>query len=96
MQLFLFLWKQIKLSFVSFFLSGQSHSRPVNVVVNAFPVESILAEYVWFSYHVDYNPPVDSKRVRCALIEDHRALIGDTRAFDGMKLIIPRKLHDNV
>ncbi|CAC5386882.1 AUB [Mytilus coruscus] len=71
-------------------------STNIQVIANAFPVECTLTEWILYQYHVDFNPQVDSKKVRCAMIADHRELLGETRAFDGMKLIIPRRLSQEV
>ncbi|XP_068122739.1 UV radiation resistance-associated gene protein isoform X3 [Hyperolius riggenbachi] len=45
-----------------------------------------------YQYHVDYNPPMESKRLRTALLYQHEAVIGKARAFDGGVLFLPRKL----
>ncbi|XP_076107273.1 piwi-like protein 1 [Mytilus galloprovincialis] len=71
-------------------------STNIHIIANAFPVECTLTEWILYQYHVDFNPQVDSKKVRCAMIADHKDLLGETRAFDGMKLIIPRRLPQEV
>ena len=55
-------------------------------VLNARPDSAI------YQYHVDFNPPVDSKALRKKLVRDHEELIGKVRAFDGMVLFLPRRL----
>ena len=49
-----------------------------------------------YQYNVSYNPPVDNKRMRLALLYHHEeALIGKVHSFDGMVLYLPHRLHNN-
>jgi aubergine-like protein len=54
------------------------------------------AEWRMYQYHVDFNPPVENKKMKSALLMSHRELIGDVRAFDGMILYLPHRLPQNV
>ncbi|ESO83925.1 hypothetical protein LOTGIDRAFT_210915 [Lottia gigantea] len=45
-----------------------------------------------YQYHVSYNPQIDSKFIRCRMINEHKAVIGETKAFDGALLFLPKKL----
>ena len=45
---------------------------------------------------MSYSPEVDNKRVRMAMINGQRELLGEARAFDGMVLFMPKKLPDPV
>jgi aubergine-like protein len=47
-----------------------------------------------FQYVVTYNPPVESKNMRYAMLNEHKDLIGNTRAFDGSILFLPIKVTD--
>ncbi|KAG8452990.1 hypothetical protein GDO86_004701 [Hymenochirus boettgeri] len=49
----------------------------------------------WFlyQYHVEYNPQMESRRLRSALIYQHEELIGKAHAFDGTILFLPRRLN---
>ncbi|XP_068099765.1 piwi-like protein 1 [Hyperolius riggenbachi] len=49
-------------------------------------------QWVLYQYHVDYNPPMESKFLRSALLYQHDALIGKAHAFDGTILFLPRRL----
>lgn len=45
-----------------------------------------------YQYHVDFNPTVDSKGMRIRFINEHRDVIGYTKAFDGSILFLPIQL----
>ncbi|KAG8455995.1 hypothetical protein GDO86_001978 [Hymenochirus boettgeri] len=49
-------------------------------------------QWVLYQYHVDYNPQMELKPMRTALLFQHEELIGKTRAFDGSILFLPRRL----
>jgi aubergine-like protein len=47
-----------------------------------------------YQYHVDFRPMVDSKNIRFKLLNEHRDVIGNVKAFDGNILYLPiRKGH---
>ncbi|XP_029345981.1 piwi-like protein 2 [Acyrthosiphon pisum] len=48
-----------------------------------------------YAYRVDFNPPVDAKRARFLLVNQHRDLL-PIRIFDGTLLYIPKMLPQNV
>ena len=52
--------------------------------------------WVLYQYYVDFDPPMDSKRLRIALFNQHSALFDNTKAFDGMTLYALKKLPDEV
>ncbi|KAK6165172.1 hypothetical protein SNE40_023615 [Patella caerulea] len=45
-----------------------------------------------YQYHVSYNPQVDSKFVRIRMVYEHKEVLGETKAFDGALLFLPKKL----
>nr|KAG5694357.1 hypothetical protein BaRGS_002211 [Batillaria attramentaria] len=47
-------------------------------------------------YHVDFQPPLESKGLKLGLLRDHASVLGDVRVFDGTILFMPRKLPDEV
>ncbi|XP_019856843.1 PREDICTED: piwi-like protein 1 isoform X2 [Amphimedon queenslandica] len=49
-----------------------------------------------FQYMVSFNPPVESKNMRYGMINEHKDLIGPTRAFDGSVLYLPLKITDDI
>ncbi|KAK3566050.1 hypothetical protein QTP86_025034, partial [Hemibagrus guttatus] len=51
-------------------------------------------QWALFQYHVDFKPPVESRRVRFALLFNHEDLLGKTRTFDGTILFLPHRLHN--
>ena len=44
-----------------------------------------------FEYYVSFSPAVDNLHERYRLINAHRDVIGETRMFDGMKLLRVRQ-----
>ncbi|XP_078456722.1 piwi-like protein 1 [Lampetra fluviatilis] len=68
-------------------LSGQ----PVKLLTNYF---KLLSRKTWmvYQYHVTFSPELESKRLRIALLHEHNELLGETRAFDGCILYLPKKL----
>ena len=67
----------------------------IQVITNYFNLEQ-APDWHLYQYHVDFNPPVESKRMRIALLCSHEDLIGKTKAFDGMVLFLPIKLQNQV
>ena len=65
--------------------------QPIKVIGN-YVVLKKLPDAVIFQYHVDFNPPIDSKGLRKALLREHKELLGEVRAFDGMVLFLPKKI----
>uniref|UniRef100_A0A668AQN7 Piwi-like RNA-mediated gene silencing 1 n=1 Tax=Myripristis murdjan TaxID=586833 RepID=A0A668AQN7_9TELE len=48
--------------------------------------------WVLYQYHVDFNPPMESRRLRSALLFQHEETLGSSRTFDGAILFLPRRL----
>ncbi|XP_061163361.1 piwi-like protein 1 isoform X1 [Saccostrea echinata] len=65
------------------------------VVTNYFKLE-MAPDWHLYQYHVDFNPPVDSRKMRMALLMTHENLLGKTKAFDGMILYLPHRLQEQV
>ncbi|XP_033126803.1 piwi-like protein 1 [Anneissia japonica] len=63
-----------------------------NLLSNNFRLRTAREEWALYQYHVDFNPPLDSKRLRIALVKSQKDIIGATNAFDGMVLYLPIKL----
>ncbi|XP_068767360.1 piwi-like protein 1 isoform X1 [Struthio camelus] len=53
-------------------------------------------QWALYQYHVDYNPQMEARRLRSALLFQHEELIGRTHAFDGTVLFLPKKLGNKV
>lgn len=85
-----FCWKY---TFV-FCFSGTS-GKTITVQTNYFKLEC-APDWHLYQYHVDFNPPVVSRKLRVGLLADHKDLLGTTRAFDGMVLFLPRRLQQDV
>ncbi|XP_069825609.1 piwi-like protein 1 [Dendropsophus ebraccatus] len=50
-------------------------------------------QWALYQYHIDYNPPMESRRLRTALLYQHEETIGKARAFDGTILFLPKRLN---
>uniref|UniRef100_A0A8D2ZNE1 Piwi like RNA-mediated silencing 1 n=1 Tax=Scophthalmus maximus TaxID=52904 RepID=A0A8D2ZNE1_SCOMX len=50
--------------------------------------------WVLYQYHVDFNPPMESRRLRSALLFHHEETLGAARSFDGAMLFLPQRLHN--
>ncbi|XP_061116607.1 piwi-like protein 1 [Conger conger] len=71
--------------------SGVSGSR-IELRANFFRILS-RPQWVLYQYHVDFNPPMESRRLRSALLFQHNETLGTARTFDGAILFLPRRLH---
>nr|KAG5694355.1 hypothetical protein BaRGS_002209 [Batillaria attramentaria]KAG5702279.1 hypothetical protein BaRGS_002946 [Batillaria attramentaria] len=69
--------------------------RAVDLKANFFRLQT-APNWLLYQYHVDFRPPVESKRMKGALLASHQELLGDVRAFDGTILYLPKKLDDTV
>ncbi|KAF6729960.1 Piwi-like protein 1 [Oryzias melastigma] len=65
---------------------------PIQLTANFYRILS-RPQWVLYQYHVDFKPPMESRRLRTALLYRHTDVIGDARTFDGALLILPRRLH---
>uniref|UniRef100_A0A8C8E4F1 Piwi-like RNA-mediated gene silencing 1 n=1 Tax=Oryzias sinensis TaxID=183150 RepID=A0A8C8E4F1_9TELE len=68
---------------------------PIQLTANFYRILS-RPQWVLYQYHVDFKPPMESRRLRTALLYRHAEVIGDARTFDGALLILPRRLHCKV
>ncbi|TNN69054.1 Piwi-like protein 1 [Liparis tanakae] len=57
-------------------------------------VNTRQAMWVLYQYHVDFNPPMEARRLRYALLYQHEEVLGSARSFDGAMLFLPLKLPD--
>uniref|UniRef100_A0A8C4YSN2 Piwi-like protein 1 n=1 Tax=Gopherus evgoodei TaxID=1825980 RepID=A0A8C4YSN2_9SAUR len=53
-------------------------------------------QWALYQYHIDYNPQMEARRLRSALLFQHEEFIGRTHAFDGTILFLPKKLENKV
>uniref|UniRef100_A0A672KVA6 Piwi-like protein 1 n=1 Tax=Sinocyclocheilus grahami TaxID=75366 RepID=A0A672KVA6_SINGR len=58
----------------------------------------LLSRPLWalYQYHVDFKPPMESRRLRSALLFQHEETLGKAHTFDGAILFLPNKLHNTV
>uniref|UniRef100_A0A673H1T9 Piwi-like protein 1 n=1 Tax=Sinocyclocheilus rhinocerous TaxID=307959 RepID=A0A673H1T9_9TELE len=56
----------------------------------------LLSRPLWalYQYHVDFKPPMESRRLRSALLFQHEETLGKAHTFDGAILFLPNKLHN--
>ncbi|XP_078598436.1 piwi-like protein 1 [Branchiostoma floridae x Branchiostoma japonicum] len=66
-----------------------STGKPVSLVTNYFPVTLTGALY---QYSVSFDPEVEHKGVLFSMLKEHLVQIGETYAFDGMILLLPKRL----
>jgi len=69
-------------------------SRQIDITSNYFKITTKNATIC--QYAVSFDPPLDSRTMRYAMLASHKAVIGETFAFDGMQLFLTKKLEDKV
>ncbi|XP_061211371.1 piwi-like protein 1 [Neopsephotus bourkii] len=67
----------------------------IKLTANYFRLTS-RPQWALYQYHVGYNPEMEARRLRSALLFQHEELIGKTHAFDGSILFLPKKLVNKV
>lgn len=75
--------------------SAGSSGSAIQLSSNCFRILS-RPRWVLYQYHVDFNPPMESRRLRSALLFQHEETLGSSRTFDGAILFLPRRLHNKV
>eukprot|EP00112_Aurelia_sp_Birch-Aquarium-sp1_P026327 Seg928.2 transcript_id=Seg928.2/GoldUCD/mRNA.D3Y31 product="Piwi-like protein 2" protein_id=Seg928.2/GoldUCD/D3Y31 len=71
-----------------------TQGAPIPVCVNFIPIKSVTGGIYQFA--VSYSPDIESKNMRYKMLNEHRPLIGKTRAFDGAVLFLPKMLDEKV
>lgn len=71
---------------------GNTGTR-IDLVTNHFKLRT-TTNFGVYQYNVSFNPEVEAKRARIAILSSQRELIGPVRAFDGMILYLPRRLSE--
>lgn len=49
-----------------------------------------------YQYAVSFRPAVDSRGMRFKMLNEHKSVIGETKAFDGAILFLPILLQEQV
>lgn len=75
-------------------ISGTSGSA-IQLRANFFHILS-RPQWVLYQYHVDYQPPMESRRLRSALLFQHREVLGSVHSFDGAILFLPHRIPNKV
>ena len=65
----------------------------MNLYANYFKVES-SPDWQMYQYHVDFNPPIDSRKMRKGMLYDHAQKLFKAHLFDGMMLFTNSKLDE--
>uniref|UniRef100_A0A3B5ABU8 Piwi like RNA-mediated gene silencing 1 n=1 Tax=Stegastes partitus TaxID=144197 RepID=A0A3B5ABU8_9TELE len=68
---------------------------PIQLTANFFRILS-RPQWVLYQYHVDFKPPMESRRLRSALLFQHEETLGAARSYDGAMLFLPHRLHNKV
>ena len=63
---------------------------PISVKANCIRLK--YSNKAVFQYSVTFSPQLDSKNMRFSMLNQHRDLIGNTKAFDGSLLYLPKQL----
>ncbi|XP_053059802.1 piwi-like protein 4 isoform X2 [Acinonyx jubatus] len=72
-----------------------SSGVPVKLVTNLFNLD-LPQDWQLYQYHVTYVPDLESRRLRIALLYNHRELSNRAKAFDGVILFLTQKLEEKV
>ncbi|XP_034068438.1 piwi-like protein 1 [Gymnodraco acuticeps] len=72
--------------------SGTS-GEAIRLSANFFRILS-RPQWVLYQYHVDFNPPMEARRLRSALLFQHEETLGSARSFDGALLFLPKRLQN--
>ncbi|KAJ7309724.1 hypothetical protein JRQ81_007787 [Phrynocephalus forsythii] len=67
----------------------------IRLTTNLFRLTS-RPQWALYQYHIDYNPQMEARRLRSALLFQHEDLLGKTHAFDGTILFLPKRLEHKV
>ncbi|KAK6191826.1 hypothetical protein SNE40_003418 [Patella caerulea] len=70
--------------------------RPIQLLANFFQLQMTPKFVALYQYQVDFNPTIDSRKLKAALLFTHEELLGTVKAFDGGILYLPRKLQEKV
>ena len=77
-----------------FVIVGKSGTA-IPLVTNYFTLDA-APNWHLYQYHVDFSPEIDNRKMRAGMVKEHAELLGSTRAFDGMQLIIAKKREQEV
>ncbi|KAM8977661.1 piwi-like protein 4 [Pelodytes ibericus] len=74
--------------------TGTSGS-PVKLLTNLFSL-GLPGQWRLYQYHVDFDPPLASRKLKTALLYSHEEILGRAKAFDGSTLFLSRKLDNRM
>jgi aubergine len=78
-----------------FFLFQGAQNETIELYTNFFEIIN-SPEWALYQYHVDFDPQILSKALRCGLLKQHDNLFKNVKAFDGMTLFSMTKLDNEV
>ncbi|XP_061484783.1 piwi-like protein 4 isoform X2 [Rhineura floridana] len=68
---------------------------PIKVITNLFSL-GLPQQWQLYQYCVEFNPVLESRRLKIALLYNHSELLGKTKVFDGSSLFLTEKLENEV
>nr|XP_021490857.1 piwi-like protein 4 [Meriones unguiculatus] len=72
-----------------------SSGIPVRLVTNLFSLD-LPQDWQLYQYNVTYSPDLASRRLKTALLYNHRIILDKAKAFDGTSLFLSEKLDQKV
>jgi len=69
-----------------------AYGGQINIVSNFFKMVKLPQFTGLFQYNVQFEPAIESGRLKSALLHELDDTIGKTRCFDGMTMFLPKKL----
>ena len=82
------------LIYIYIYILGTIGSK-ISLITNFFEMKQ-SEDYCLYQYHVDFQPMIDSIKLRKFLLKRCVDLIGPVKAFDGMVLFCNRKFNKEV
>ena len=78
-----------------FFVKIGDRNQTIELYTNFVEINN-RPDWALYQYHVDFDPPIESKALRCGLLKQHDHLFRSVKAFDGMTLFSMTKLDKEV
>jgi len=79
-----------------FDLSTGTSGRPLPLKTNYYAIEAKNKDWQLYQYVCEFDPPIDSRKLRKGLVGEHADRLFRFYLFDGMHLYSATKLADEV
>ena len=76
-------------------MSKGAQNETIELYTNFFEIVN-RPDWALYQYHVDFDPPIESKALRCGLLNEHDHLFKNAKAFNGRTLFSMTKLDREV